>query len=206
MLVLPRAILFDMDGTLTRPHLDFDAMKAAMGIGDRPILEALEELTPEHRQRALHILHDFERRAADECELNSGCDDLLSWIRGHSIRMAIITRNSRQSVATVLAKHRLAFDVLITREDPPYKPDPAPLLLALKKLSTQNSPPSTSDVWMVGDGEYDVQAAAAANIRSVWISHNQPKWFPQEPWRTVVTLHDLLGLLQSCSRRAPQRV
>ena len=46
----PRALLFDMDGTLTEPALDFPAIKAAMGIPlQRPILEALAEMTPERR-------------------------------------------------------------------------------------------------------------------------------------------------------------
>ena len=36
---LPRAMLFDMDGTLTRPLLDFPRIKAEMGIGERPILD-----------------------------------------------------------------------------------------------------------------------------------------------------------------------
>ena len=42
--VPPKAILFDMDGTLTAPMLDFPRIKAEMGIGERPILEALAEL------------------------------------------------------------------------------------------------------------------------------------------------------------------
>lgn len=46
MLHRPRVILFDMDGTLTEPLLDFPRIKADMGIGNRPILEALAEMTP----------------------------------------------------------------------------------------------------------------------------------------------------------------
>jgi hypothetical protein len=42
---LPRALLLDMDGTITEPMLDFPRIKAEMGIGQRPILEALAELS-----------------------------------------------------------------------------------------------------------------------------------------------------------------
>ena len=49
---LPRALLFDMDGTLTEPVIDFAALKAEMGIGRRPILEAMASgrpvITPTH--------------------------------------------------------------------------------------------------------------------------------------------------------------
>src|SRR4051794_16087261 len=39
---LPRGILFDMDGTLTEPMLDFALIRADMGLSrDRAILEAL---------------------------------------------------------------------------------------------------------------------------------------------------------------------
>ena len=35
---MPRAVLFDMDGTLTEPLLDFARINSEMGIGDRPMV------------------------------------------------------------------------------------------------------------------------------------------------------------------------
>src|SRR5438552_3035248 len=69
-LILPRAMLFDMDGTLTAPFLDFDLIKAEMGIGDQPILEALGKLDNPNRQAAESVLHRHEQRCAAECKLN----------------------------------------------------------------------------------------------------------------------------------------
>src|SRR6476660_3207252 len=69
-LILPRAILFDMDGTLTEPMLDFPRIKAEMGIGDRPILEALAEMDGERRAAAEAVLHRHEELAAAESKLN----------------------------------------------------------------------------------------------------------------------------------------
>src|SRR5690242_19653144 len=68
--VLPKALLFDMDGTLTQPALDFPRIKAAMGIGTRPILEALAEMNEAERKRAQQILHEFEEVAAAQSLLN----------------------------------------------------------------------------------------------------------------------------------------
>src|SRR2546423_2598638 len=115
--MLPKALLFDMDGTITRPMLDFPRIKAEMGIGDRPILEALAELSGAERERAEAVLHRHEEEAAARSRLNDGCERLLSFVVGRRIGTALITRNSRRSVDTVIGRHGLAFDVLVTRED-----------------------------------------------------------------------------------------
>src|SRR6187399_1146442 len=94
-MTLPRAVLFDMDGTLTRPMLDFPRIKAEMGIGTRPILEALAEMDAEARTAAEAVLLRHEEAAAHESTLNDGCRDVLGWLRERSIRTALITRNSR---------------------------------------------------------------------------------------------------------------
>lgn len=196
---IPRAILFDMDGTLTEPMLDFPRIKAEMGIGDRPILEALEALKGPERAAAEAVLLGHEERAALNSTLNPGCRELLAWLHEHHIRTALITRNSRLSMETVLSRHGICLDVLVTREDPPYKPDPYPLTLACRKLEV-----SESETWMVGDGWYDVQAGLAAGIRTVWLSHGRPRPFSHQPWRELrdlIELHDLLRSVAGASRR-----
>ena len=45
-------IIFDLDGTLTKPVLDFDAIRAEIGGIEGPILEAMVDLSPEDRARA----------------------------------------------------------------------------------------------------------------------------------------------------------
>jgi HAD superfamily hydrolase (TIGR01549 family) len=192
MLKPPRALLFDMDGTLTVPALDFPQIKAEMGIGTSPILEALAAMSPEQRERAESILHKYEDRVAANSVLNNGCDSLFSFIIEKRIPTALITRNTRRSVATFLERHSLTFDLLITREDPPYKPDPHPLLLACRKLSVD-----PADAWMIGDGVYDIEAARAADIKSIWISHNLPRPFAAEPWQTLPDLCAVHASLKS---------
>src|SRR3954447_75429 len=93
-MILPGAVLFDMDGTLTEPMLDFPRIKAAMGIGDRPILEALSEMNACDRSLAEPVLHEHEERAAAGSTLNPGCRELLHLVRERGIRTALITRNS----------------------------------------------------------------------------------------------------------------
>ena len=192
---LPRAVLFDMDGTLTRPMLDFPRIKAEMGIGQRPILEALADLEPDARRAAEAVLLRHEEEAAAASTLNDGCHDVLGWLVIHGVLTALITRNSRTSASTVIARHALSLDVLVTRDDAAAKPDPRPLWLACERLGV---PPA--DAWMVGDGQYDVEAGAAAGIRTVWVSHGRPRPFDARPWRTVRDLCELQLLLQHTVR------
>ena len=67
-------VIFDLDGTLTVPALDFDAIRAEIGLPPGPILESLERLSQAERRRAEEILHRHEsvarseeRRVGKEC-------------------------------------------------------------------------------------------------------------------------------------------
>jgi len=197
-LALPKAILFDMDGTLTAPMLDFPKIKAEMGIGNRPILEALEEMNGEQRAAAETILIRHEEDAADQATLNPGCHELLDWLAVRNIRRAVITRNSLSSIRTILTRHRLKMDLTISRSDAPFKPNPRPLHLACAKLTV-----SEADAWMVGDGSHDIEAGVAAGVKTVWLSHGNPRPFKAEPWRAVrdlLELQELLAAVEEASR------
>ena len=195
-LILPSAVLFDMDGTLTEPMLDFPRIKSEMGIGDRPILEALEELDGRARAAAEAILLRHEEHAATRSTLNPGCDELLGWLRERKIPLALITRNSADSVATVIERHGLLVDLILTRGDAPPKPDPRALHVACERLGV-----AEADAWMIGDGQYDVEAGNAAGIRTVWISHDRTRPFAAAPWRVARDLHEVTGLLRACRQR-----
>jgi HAD superfamily hydrolase (TIGR01509 family) len=194
--ILPAALLFDMDGTLTEPMLDFPRIKAELGIGSRPILEALAEMNDTDRRRAEVILHRHEDHAAAHSTLNPGCEELLRAVRDRRLATALITRNSRRSVETVLARHGLSFDVLVTREDVRHKPHPEPLYHACRLLKI---PPA--DAWMIGDGQYDIEAGLAAGVPTVWISHGRERPFAAAPWRVVTDLPALTEILRGCLPR-----
>jgi len=189
----PDALLFDMDGTLTEPRLDFPQIKLDMGIGPGPILESLAMLDESERAQAEAVLHRHEEDAAAASALNEGCRELLEFIRQSAWPTALITRNSRRSVETVLARHRLEFPVIVTREDGRHKPHPDPLHLACRQLQVP-----TTGTWMIGDGQYDIEAGLAARAKTVWISHGRKPDFAAIPWRTVLNLFELTDLLRRC--------
>ena len=193
----PAGVLLDMDGTLTVPRLDFPAIKADLGIGDQPILEAMAAMSHDQRRVASAKLDRHEADAAAASELAVGCHDLLDWLAAERLPFAVITRNSRQSVETVWRLHGLPACVTVAREDATFKPDPAPLRLAADRLGVE-----VADCWMVGDGVHDVEAAAAAGCRSVWLSlGREQRPFGAVPWRTVRDLPGLLDALRDSGSR-----
>jgi HAD superfamily hydrolase (TIGR01509 family) len=199
-LIRPRALLFDMDGTLTRPLLDFARIRADIGIAPgRPILESIAEMNEPRRSQATAILEQHEETAARQSTLNDGAIEILDWAREQHIGTALITRNSRQSVATVLTRHGLRLDCVIAREDGPIKPDPRPLLIACDRLGVDRQA-----AWMIGDGLHDIAAANAAQIRSVWISHRAERLFAAVPWKSTSDLIELMVLLDSTVSSPPQ--
>ena len=194
---LPAAVLFDMDGTLTAPLIDFAAIRRDMGLSPGPILERMAVMNPADRAAADAVLLRHEDDAAERSTLNAGCLELLAWLDRIGMPVALVTRNTRRSVATVFQRHGLHLDVCVTREDGKFKPDPAPLVLACDRLGV-----SPAAAWMVGDGNHDIEAGVAAGMVTVWVSHRQAKPFEAEPTVTVdglPQLHDRLRVLHSAA-------
>ena len=73
--------------------------------------------------------------------------------------LAVVTGRPRADAWRFLERHGLAnrFRAVICREDAPLKPDPAPVRLALQKLSVRRA-------WLIGDASDDLRAARAAGV------------------------------------------
>ena len=93
-----RAVLFDFDGTLTRPGaLDFAAIKREVGCPpDRFVLEWIQEL-PEGAERdaAAAALERFELAAADASEPNDGVEHVVRALRTAGVAIGVLTRNGQ---------------------------------------------------------------------------------------------------------------
>ncbi len=197
----PKAVLFDMDGTLTVPMFDFPAIRRLLGLPEgAPILEHIGMMPPERRREAEEILHRIEDEIAATAPLADRCNEVLAYLHARGSRVALITRNRRDSVETFLRRHPLPIEVRITREDGPHKPDPYALLLACRQLEV-----APGECWMVGDGQFDVEAGINAGMRSIWVSWDRERTFAAEPWRTVRDLVELHDLMVACGGDGPLR-
>ena len=106
-----KAVIFDLDGTITKPYLDFDAIRKEMGLtsADGPVWEAMEKMSVEQRQHTEKILHFHEDKAVTESALNPGAKQTLSALRKVGIGIGILTRNRKENALAVAKK--LGFDV-----------------------------------------------------------------------------------------------
>ncbi|XP_062220717.1 haloacid dehalogenase-like hydrolase domain-containing protein At2g33255 [Phragmites australis] len=158
-----RGVVFDMDGTLTVPVIDFPAMyrevlggdaayaaARAAGGGSVDILHCIESWAPDQQRRAYEVIARFEREGLDRLQIMPGASELCGFLDAKLIRRGLITRNVKEAVDLFHQRFGMMFVPALSREFRPYKPDPAPLLHI---CSTWNIPPH--EVIMVGDSLKD---------------------------------------------------
>lgn len=156
------AIIFDLDGTLTRPYLDFDAIRAEMGIAAGPILEAMSAMSDAARRRAEVILHRHESEAAARAELQEGAAEVIHELRERGHPVGVFTRNAQPFVSQVLSAFGIRVDGVRTREDGPIKPSPEPVFSLCREFGAD---PRSS--WVVGDYLFDLRSGRAAGTRTI---------------------------------------
>lgn len=193
-----RAVVFDLDGTITEPYFDFDAIREEIGLprNGGPILEAMDHMTAQERQRAERILHDHEDRALAASRLNPGARETLVALQSRGIRIGVLTRNRKQNAQAIADKHSLPFDAVVGREDGPVKPD----AFGVRHLCRQfNVRPA--ETLLVGDYLFDLQCARAAGAIPVLITnHPQASQFAAEADFRITELNEILDIIDQKAR------
>jgi HAD superfamily hydrolase (TIGR01509 family) len=188
-----RAVIFDLDGTITQPYFDFDAIRAEMGLSrdTGPVLEAMEKMTPQERRRAERILHDHEDRALAASRLNPGARQTLGELRQRGIRVGVLTRNRKRNAVGIAEKHDLRFDGVVGREDGPVKPDGFGVRYLCGQFGV--TPPETL---VVGDYLYDLLCARAAGAIGVLIAnHPRAEEFAAHADHRIESLDQILPII-----------
>lgn len=185
-----KGVIFDMDGTITVPFIDWKTLRATIGAPpEKTILEHIESLPPDRSAWANDVLLQTEREACDRADLNDGIGDLLSYLESKGIWTALVTNNHREAMQTVLKRHRLRFDIALSRDDGELKPSGDLIEKALKALGL-----SAAETVAIGDGRYDIEACRRVGVRCIYLTHGTPDL---EHTPAVETLVDALALLQS---------
>ncbi len=189
-----RAVIFDLDGTITEPYLDFDVIRKEMGLGENsgPVLEAMQKMSVSERQQAESILHRYERLAVEESTLNPGARVTLDTLRRLSIPVGILTRNIRANAEGVAARHGLEFDEIVGRLDGPVKPDAFGVLKICKSFGVE-----PRQTMVVGDYLYDLLCARTAGAIAVLLAgNNRSREFIDHADITIEKIDDILDIIK----------
>jgi pyrophosphatase PpaX len=209
-------VLFDLDGTvvdsgaiilasmrhatrevLGRDYSDEELLQAVGGPG----LEAqMSALAPDHVERLVDVYRAHNEPLHDELEACAGIEGVLVRLHEEGRRLGIVTAKRRATVELAFDRVPLGhlFETIVGGDETErHKPDPAPLLLAAKRLGADPADPA--DTAYVGDSPFDVRAAKAAGMFAVAVTwgriHERARLEAEEPDAIIDTAEELLGVL-----------
>jgi HAD superfamily hydrolase (TIGR01509 family) len=189
------AVIFDLDGTLTQPILDFDKIRSEMGLSPEAldILAAIETMPPSQQKEAHMILTRHEDHASQNSRLNDGVRELMRELRQRRTPIGLLTRNSRENTLHATQKHGLHFDAIMTRLDGPVKPDAYGVLEICRRF---NAVPCETIV--VGDFLHDLLAARNAGAIAVLIkTHPKADDYQAHADYSISHMSELLDIINT---------
>lgn len=181
----PRAILFDLDGTLadTAPDLaaainllraerglaatPYPVLRPTASAGARGMIGASFGLTPDdagYEELRLGFLANYEAALAVDSSLFAGVPDLLDGLRALGLGWGVVTNKAARFTDPLIGQIGLEQAGCVISGDTMAhaKPHPAPLFEAARRLGL---PPG--QCWYVGDDLRDIEAGRAAGMRTI---------------------------------------
>ena len=207
-------VLFDFDGTVIDSGpliaesfrhavrtvlgktIDDDEMLAY--VGGWSLREQMRRIAPDRTQELVEAYRAYNEPRHAGLDFCPGMHELLLELRAGGVRLGLATAKRRSTVEIAfgyLPQLEGLFDTIVCAEDTErHKPDPAPLLLALERLSA-----SPGVGAYVGDSPFDVEAAKAAGLRSIAVTwggiHPEERLRGAEPDAIVSTPLELIEAL-----------
>lgn len=181
----PKAVLFDLDGTLadTAPDLaaavnklrtdrglapsPFELLRPVASAGARGLIGVAFGVSPgdaDYEALRTEFLANYAARIADHTTLFDGIPDLLHAIETRALRWGVVTNKPARYTDALLPLIGLAHAACSISGDttPHAKPHPEPLLEACRRLQLL-----PQDCWYVGDDLRDIEAGKAAGMPTV---------------------------------------
>lgn len=179
----PRAIAFDLDGTLLdtrrdiaasvlhtlrlagRPGLPETTIASFVGDGARTLLSRVMQLPENSPELSTHLEVFLEHYESNPLQASTWMPDAQACLQFFShIPRALVTNKPRRVTIKILEHLNLFgdFDFLYCGGDGPAKPDPEPLSRACARWGI-----AAEHLWMVGDGDQDVIAAHRAGATAI---------------------------------------
>jgi HAD superfamily hydrolase (TIGR01509 family) len=201
-----QSVIFDVDGTLVdsnnahalawvkslREHgflVDFSQVRWLIGMGGDKLLPRLTELDSESdegqaitkRRRTI-----FMSEYLPKLQPTRGARSLVQRLHDEGLTLVVATSAEREEVDGLLALAGVShlFHRAASSDDAEHsKPDPDIVHAALRQ---SGSPPS--EAIMIGDTPYDVEAAAAAGIKSIALRSGG--WWVDDAFSGAITIYD----------------
>lgn len=161
-----RAAVLDMDGTLVDSCYDWPDIRRRLRLFGPSLIDEINALPSPAREERWRALEAIEAEGVERARLMPGTVELIDTFHGAGIATALVTNNSAANTRALLERFGLHFEVVVTRDSGLWKPSPAPLLEAIRRLGVE-----PSEVVVVGDSPQDVMAARAAGCARVCILH-----------------------------------
>jgi phosphoglycolate phosphatase len=208
-------LVFDMDNTVLGSHIDFAAIRRALGtmlreagvtaesdealrrmaIGELVALGAARDaaagtdLVP----AMWAVIGAHEAEGLQDAAALDGAAGVLAALRARGYRVAILTNNSRAGAMLALEAAGLAgaAETVVTRDDVvSMKPAGDGAFEALRRLDRPEH------AYVVGDSWIDGAAAAAAGARYIAYRRSAGDLAPHgvRPWRVIQHLRELLDI------------
>lgn len=187
--------IFDLDGTLTEPVHDFDAIRSALDIPrGEYILEYISRRSSEEAAVLHARLQAIEADLVARTRLREGCRELLERLLDAGCRLGILTRNSHENALATLAHTGIdgCFEptAVLGRDAARPKPDPEGIELLLRHWDA-----SAETAVMVGDHAMDLRAGRRAGVMTVHLDPAGAFAWPADTDHGVLGFHDLGSLL-----------
>lgn len=215
MRISAKAILFDLDGTLTHsaPDLqsaanavcrargweefDLDTIITFVGNGIPKLVErvfkardaSIEEA--DYQVAVMDFLAFYDQHTTDLTKPYDGVVDALRALKAQNIPLGVVTNKPRSPAKKILEELGLdGFFSVVIGGDTTHakKPDPAPYLAACKSLGLD-----ASDTIYVGDSEHDGETAAGLNVPFILCTGGYRNTPVEEiiHWRAIDSFSDL---------------
>lgn len=201
MTLKPRAILFDLDGTLVDSAPDlaaavnrvrqrrdlapvaYELLRPHASAGARGLIGAAFGLKPgedEYESLRVEFLDTYAANIAQHSELFADIRVLLDALDSAQIGWGIVTNKAARFTDALVPQLALNGAACVISGDttPHAKPHPAPLLEAARRIGV-----APQACWYVGDDLRDIEAGRAALMHTVSVGWGYGDPLHPQPWR-----------------------
>jgi pyrophosphatase PpaX len=177
-------VLFDLDGTVidsgaiilaSMRHAaetvvggDWRDEQLLQAVGGPGLEAQMVALDPNRVDELVRVYRAHNEPLHDTLECCTGMEDVLTTLKDRGHRLGIVTAKRRVTVDLAFARLPIEhlFETVVGGDETDHqKPDPAPLLLALRRLGAQ-----PGQAAYVGDSPFDMQSAKAAGLYAIGVS------------------------------------